>query len=370
VKLLMNVDQLGPNSGITVEVHQIAAELAARGHAIDLLHIEGGPYYSSYQALCRSVTAVPAFDFYPGNPIRSAYHVAPAVVRGVQRRPDVVYVNRFLPLAWARSVGTLSRSPVVCHVHGMTGATHPIVNRVLGHGLHRIIAVSDYVRQEFVKVGVRAEAIRVIHNGIDLAEYPAGGREERAAARESLGLPADAYIALLYGRIGPSKGPEVLADAAAQVAKQVPDLQLLYVGRPIDEGYVAQLRQRAGDALVHWLPSRVDVVTPLHAADVVVVPSMWEDPLPRAVIEGLATGRPVVASAVGGIPEMLQDTFPDHLFARGDTEALGALLVRLAGWRDSSPDLGAQGVELVRQRFSLTQMVDSIERELIDARGR
>jgi glycosyltransferase involved in cell wall biosynthesis len=108
------------------------------------------------------------------------------------------------------------------------------------------------------------------------------------------------------------------------------------------------------------------VVTPLHAADVVVVPSVWDEPFGRVVIEAMATGCPVVASAVGGIPEILTGRFSSMLFPRGDARNLADRIETLAGWRTLDPSLAAACVRHVAERFSLRRSVDLIEETLAD----
>ncbi len=108
-------------------------------------------------------------------------------------------------------------------------------------------------------------------------------------------------------------------------------------------------------------PPGADVVVTLHAADVVVVPSTWDEPFGRTVIEGLSTGRPVLASRVGGIPEILDGPFARFLFERGDAAGLAERLRSLLHWREEEPGLGALCRSRVHQGFTLAQMVDGIE---------
>ena len=103
------------------------------------------------------------------------------------------------------------------------------------------------------------------------------------------------------------------------------------------------------------------MVTPLHAADVAVVPSIWEEPFGRTVIEGLSTGRPVLASRGGGIPEILDGPMARFLFGRGDADDLARLIGEVREWRTTEPELAEACAGLVRERFSLAAMVDRVE---------
>jgi glycosyltransferase involved in cell wall biosynthesis len=112
---------------------------------------------------------------------------------------------------------------------------------------------------------------------------------------------------------------------------------------------------------------RSDVVGPLHAADVVVVPSVYAEPFGRVVIEALSTGRPVIASSIGGIPEILTGDLARFLVPAGDVTALTRKLGELLDWRTRDERLAEACVDHVRQHFSKSSMVDAIEDRLAHA---
>jgi glycosyltransferase involved in cell wall biosynthesis len=107
--------------------------------------------------------------------------------------------------------------------------------------------------------------------------------------------------------------------------------------------------------------NQFDVVTPRHAADVCVVPSRFLEPFGRTVIEGLATGRPVVASRIGGIPEILFGDLEHLLVTPEDVDELAERLRSLMTWHDDDPGLADRCIERVRTTFQLDQAVDRIE---------
>ena len=299
MRILANSEHLSPNTGISVQTLEVTEELARRGHLIDLLYMRDGPYRSRYEAFCASMHDVPLLDLGVHHVLRDGPKLLPAVRRGIGSHPDVVYVNRYRPLPWALAVGTVARAPVVCHLHGLIGAEHPAVNRALGRVTTRFICVSNFVRDRFVELGGRADRTDVVHNGIDPGTYPPGGDEERRAARVELGLPDDPVIVMFYGRIDPTKGIDVLVDALAGVDTSTRPVHLLVVGSADDDAWADEVFGRCAVPL-HRLAMRTDVVTPLHAADVVVVPSVYDDPFPRTVLEAMCTGRPVIATTTGG----------------------------------------------------------------------
>ena len=131
--------------------------------------------------------------------------------------------------------------------------------------------------------------------------------------------------------------------------------------------YQAELRALATDS-VRFIPGRRDVVTPLHASDVVVVPSVWQEAFGRTVIEGLSTGRPVLASRVGGIPEILSGPLGRFLFERDDSDGLAEQLLGLTHWRDKEPGLAELCRARVLEQFTLDRTVDGIESSFRAAR--
>ncbi len=369
LRILANSADLRPNTGISVQTLQVTGELARRGHGIDLVYIQDGEQRRDYATFCRSLQQVPALDLGVRHLLREAPRVVPAVRAGLRTHPEVIYLNRFRPLLWALTTGALARAPVVCHLHGLIGIERASVNRVLGRRAARFICVSQFVRDRFVELGGDPLRTDVVHNGIDVDAYPTGGAGELRAARAKLGLSPDSFVAMFFGRVVPEKGLHVLVDALSRWERPAPETELLVVGPQPDPAYAAATLAARPGVRIHQVPLRTDVVTPLHAADVVVVPSVWDEPFGRTVIEALSTGRPAVASAVGGIPEILTGDFARFLVPAGDADALGATLADVAGWREREPGLAAACTALVAGSFSLRSMVDAVEDRLVAAVG-
>ena len=148
-------------------------------------------------------------------------------------------------------------------------------------------------------------------------------------------------------------------------------LGVVVMGPVGDEAYAARLRRHPVASRTHWVPMRTDVVTGYHASDVIAVPSRIDEAFGRVVIEGLATGRPVVATALGGVPEVLGSELGDFVVPRDDAEALAASIARAFNRRGSEPDLGARCAAYVSERFTIDRQVDAVEASLAAAvRGR
>lgn len=374
--VVTNVHRAQSDGGVERSAFQTARELAGRGHRVNLIYGQGGDLVPEFKRVCASVHHVRYSDYtFPENRARAFMeHVRllPAVALAAKCRPDVYYMNRTFAAEWALQAARLSPAPVVCHWRG-TQTPGPRYMASLSAKVGRFIANSAFTRDAWLAAGIDPDKADVVHNGVDPAEYPLGGAPEREAARAELGIPQDIFVAVFVGRLDVEKGVEVLLDAWRRLAVTPDQAQLLVVGAPVlhgdQQGYLDHLSALAPAGTVRFLGARRDVVTPLHAADVAVVPSTWDEPFGRVVVEALATGRPVAGSRVGGIPEILTGPLERFLFERGDAAGLAAVLSGLRGWQQREPDLGERCAAHVREHFTLQHMVDGIEASIGRALG-
>jgi teichuronic acid biosynthesis glycosyltransferase TuaC len=209
-------------------------------------------------------------------------------------------------VALARLVGV----PAVVKVHGSDMnvlARRPSVARNLRWALpraRRVVAVSRPLADAVASFGVPRDRIDVVPNGVDAQLFRP---RDRAAARAELGLPPDARPWLLYvGRLEEAKGVLDLLEAFALVARRLPDIQLAIVGDGSARAACARAAAGglAGRVILAGPVSLEDVPRWMAASDVLVLPS-WAEGSPNVVREALACGRRVVATAVGGTPELV-----------------------------------------------------------------
>ncbi|MBP9085852.1 MAG: glycosyltransferase family 4 protein [Kofleriaceae bacterium] len=243
-----------------------------------------------------------------------AASLAPLVPR-YRGRVDVVlgswaYPDGFAAVLFAQALGV----PAVVKLHGSdinSLAEMPGPRRMLQWALPRaarIVAVSRALADKVVELGVAPSRIALVSNGVDSERFTP---RDRQTARHSLKVPADARLALYVGNLKPAKGVLDLLSAAAAVVDANPRNYLALVGggesaSAIAEAATALGPERASRVLRLGALSADQVALWMAACDILVLPS-WNEGTPNVVLEALASGRRVVASNVGGVPDLLTD---------------------------------------------------------------
>lgn len=214
---------------------------------------------------------------------------------------------------------------------------------------HGIVANSVAVAARLEKEGIGARRITVIPNGIDVDVYP--------PHRTTQQLRRIVTVANLRSE----KGHDVLIDAFASLSNTHPDLELLLVGAGRREGNLrTHAAQRGVASRVRFLGHRDDVPAILSESDVFVLPSRSEA-FPNSVMEAMAAGLPVIATAVGGVPELVQHCVNGVLIPADDRSALTDALRDLLDNPARATAFGAAARETIASRFSFTRMVRSFE---------
>jgi glycosyltransferase involved in cell wall biosynthesis len=281
-----------------------------------------------------------------------------------ERGVSLVHSNTSVVLGGA-AVAAARRVPHVWHVreiYGRFARLWPAHRTLLGTA-SALPCVSGATAAQF-----SSDRVRAIPDG--LAGAPA--RAPRAGARRALGLDAEIPVLAVLGRISDWKGQDVLVRALAEpplaecgavalIAGEVwPGAERLAVS-------LGELAETLGVAnRVRMLGFRDDVETVLGAADVIAVPSTSPDPLPGAAIEAAAARCAVIASAHGGLPEIIRDGQTGRLVSPDDPAALAAAAAELFDDPEQRQRLGAAAARDVRERFSPEQLLQSIQ-DLYDA---
>ncbi|MEZ5333404.1 MAG: glycosyltransferase family 4 protein [Thermoanaerobaculia bacterium] len=218
----------------------------------------------------------------------------------------------------------------------------------------RQIAVSAALRDHVIdRYGVDPATVEVVYNGVPPAPPGLEGRPPRGD---------DRVRAAVVARLTEQKGHRVLVEALRRMEAPVrAELEIVLVGDGPDREAIERCAEEAGvAAALRFEGHREDVYPYLAGADFALLPSLWEG-FPLVVLEAFECGRPVVASAVAGVPEIVDETV-GRLVGAGDPDALAAALTDTVRARESLPRLGEAALERVRTRFSLQRMVDGYAR--------
>lgn len=289
-------------------------------------------------------------------------------------RPDIVHSSNLAALECqpvAALAGVRARVHAehgwdVADLHG-TNRKYQLMRRFLSRWVHRHIAVSaDLARYLVERVEVPASRVRHIYNGVSTQRYaPALPPIER-----------DVFVIGTVGRMQRVKDQITLARAFVKLRERVPEAfartQLMLIGEGPEQASVAAILEDAGVAEQAWLPgNREDIPEQLQRMDIFALPSLAEG-IPVTVLEAMATGLPVVASRVGGLPELVIDGETGTLIPPGDADALADALAGYLRDPDRLRDEGRRARDRAEQSFSLGTMVSRYSElygELLRTRG-
>lgn len=280
---------------------------------------------------------------------------------------DVLHGHLFGSNVWAAILGRLARTPaIVAHEHMWAydgSRLRPLLDRdLVARSCDAFIAVSAEGRRRMIEVeGVAAADIVLIANGI--ANFDPGDGER---VRAELGIAADAAVVGSVGHLRPEKAYEVFVDAVAIARRTHPGLVALVAGEGPERSNLERLVDAAGigDAF-RFVGARDDVPDFLAALDVAVCCSDFEGG-PLSVMEYMEAGLPVVATRVGGLPEMVVEGESGLLVPPRDPSSLAASISRLLDDDGLRAALGARGRDLRRERWSLEAWIGKIERLYAD----
>ena len=274
-------------------------------------------------------------------------------------RPDLVHTHLVHADVYGALAAARTRARLVSTKHNddpFRSGRARYGERLLTRRADRVICITEALaRFNREVVGLPAEKLRVVHYGLDAPPTPWGPPEKRPGGPE---LPAETPVLLCICRLVPQKGVDVAIEALARVREQHPDVHLVVLGEGPLRRELASLaaRREVEDAVS--LPGRVgDVAWWLRRAAVLVHPARWEG-FGLALLEAMLSERPVVASAVSSIPEIVLDGETGRLVPPDDAAALAAAVGDLLDHPARAAAMGAAGRALALSEFSVERMAE------------
>lgn len=293
----------------------------------------------------------------------SAAAILAWLVRFFRNHPiDIVHTHRYKETVLGAIAAKLAGvRHVVRTVHGLSEpmrgwarlkfALYEALDKVtLWMFADRIIAVSRSMAEVLKRSGYRRDVITHLHNGVDLQQV--NPLRSSGEVRRALGINEQDLLIGTAGRLSPVKGHVYMLYAAKEILKCQPRARFVFVGSgPLSWKLLATARSLGIENECRFVGLRADTHDLIAAMDIFVLPSLDEG-IPMALLEAMALGRPLVATKVGGIPEIITPDADGLLVEPKDHRGLAAACLRLARDRQWAATLGARGRLTVEQRFS------------------
>jgi glycosyltransferase involved in cell wall biosynthesis len=287
-----------------------------------------------------------------------------------RERIDLIHSNT-IHILYGGPVAWLTRTPHVWHIREIVwqkGWLRRLELWMARHLATRVIVTSDAVAAMFGELAARPSTLVKVSNGIETDRFHPGAA---AALRTTLGVAPNQTLVGIVCRLDVWKGVDVFIDAAVMVARARPDVRFVVVGGPVIglEDYAATLRARATargiDTVLTWTdwtygPS--DMPDVHRAIDILVLASSQPEPFGLVIVEGMASGRPVIATAHGGPCELIEAGVTGLLVAPGNADALAAGIMALVTDPDRAAAMGAAGRLRAESHYSSQAYIAGVHR--------
>jgi glycosyltransferase involved in cell wall biosynthesis/GT2 family glycosyltransferase len=271
------------------------------------------------------------------------------------RHIDMVYLNTSQTM-WAAKPAKLYGIPVISHIReDLTGMNNYLMRYKILNWSDKIILISNWM-----KSFLDSPKAKVVHNSVDLNDFMSLQPEK---IRKEFSL--DGKTILFIGSLEERKGIKYLINTLSAVSSAVKGVKLLIAGKPLpgQSKYLFELKSLYNGQNMSFIGSRRDIYDIISACDVLAVPSLSE-PFGRVVIEAMACSKPVVASNVGGIPEIIQDGVTGILVPPKDEKALADGLIKILNDGTLSRQMGIAGRKRAEELFGINAQAAEIERTI------
>jgi glycosyltransferase involved in cell wall biosynthesis len=356
---VLEVMATGTNGGAQEHVHSLVTRLNPECYEVRVVSLSHGSSVRRLQRAGIDVTVIDEPD--DRLAVRALADAmapfAPEIVHNHMYRAEVVGTRAALLLGEKGCrrpavISTVHSSRIRCLEDRQT-------LRQLTPLMDRLIVVSRAIEQKVREEGRLGAPVSLIYNGVDLQRY--NHQQPCCTLHEEYLIPEDAQIVGVVARLEAEKGHRTLIDAWPDVLSAVPNAWLLIVGEGSErDSLEAEAASLGVSERVVFTGRREDVPAVTAALDVSVLPS-YREAQGLSVLEAMALSRPVIASNVGGIPEMIEDGVTGLLVPPNDCDALSAAIIRLLTDHPYADMIAKRGHDLVHDRFCIELMVSSIE---------
>ncbi len=301
-------------------------------------------------------------------------HDAKAIVEILEllrrTKPHIIHTHTSKAGLLGRVAALIAGIPIVVHTpHGHVFYGHfsrliskvfLYIERILDRFTDITVALTQGEWDDYVSMRVSPPHKMVkIHSGVEIDRF-AATKANASAIRASLGIDSSTAIIGTIGWLLPIKGPDILLRAMMDVWRAHPKAHLVLVGKgEMASELKRMVRERGKESCVHFLGWRDDIWNIFPALDIFVLPSRNEG-MGRVIVEAMAAGKPVIASNVGGIPDLIEHGVNGYLFPSEDSGALAKTIIKLLEDKELAAQMGAAGKRKSRQ-FSVESMVEKLD---------
>jgi glycosyltransferase involved in cell wall biosynthesis len=289
------------------------------------------------------------------------------IVRAIRENEiDLVHVNSGLRHGKPGIIAAwLTKTPCVCHVRMFHKLN--LFDKVFTPFIDAFVYNSNAIAKDYIAQGVPPLKGTVVHNGVDLGRFTP--IHDAAQVRSEFGWTTHERLVGVIGRLDWWKGHEYFLEAMAEVAQQIPSLRGLIVGEsentPLNQEYYRKLKSSVKslkvDNKVIFTGFRSDVPRLMAALDVVVLSSSLPEPFGRVVIEGMAAGKPVVATAAGGVLDIIEDGVNGLLVPCKDAKAMAQAIFWLLSNQEQAEQIGRAARQRVAEKFTVPHYVAAVQ---------
>jgi glycosyltransferase involved in cell wall biosynthesis len=288
----------------------------------------------------------------------------------LREKPTIVHTHTYkagILGCWAAKMAGVSIIVHTPHGHVFYGHFSPLVTKFFiiiekftAHLIDRMVALTEGERNDYIAFSVsKLDKMVTVHSGVDIDLYTTT-RVNIHEKKRSLGLQAEGLIVGAIGWLLPIKGPMHLLKAMKGVWESNPDTQLVFVGKgDLEEELKAETLRMGASGRVIFLGGRYDIPEIMQILDILVLPSLNEG-MGRVLVEAMAAGRPVVASSVGGIPDLVRHGQNGFLVGPGDVNGLSLAIKKLLIDNKMRDEMGRRGRAMAHD-FSVEKMLEKID---------
>ncbi|MHA1279572.1 MAG: glycosyltransferase family 4 protein [Candidatus Helarchaeota archaeon] len=294
-------------------------------------------------------------------------------------RIDLLCAHHYKSVVMGYLVGRYWGIPVMDYSRGFTAEDWKVsfyewLERLFVRRMDGIISVSGGQKVKLRKMGIRKPPIWVVHNGVDL---PEGFNKDRTRIREDvfdeLKIPLNSLMVVSAGRLSPEKGHRFLIDALSHIKEEIENTYFVFCGEGVCQPELENRAKKYGVLSHCRFPGfRKDMPRIYQAMDFLVLPSLTEG-LPNVVLESFAYERPVVATAVGGVPEVVVDGENGWLVPSQDSMKLADAIRKMIQDPEGRERMGKAGREKVEREFTFevqTPKLIEIYRKMFERQNR